>query len=82
MSVRVNDDVRIDRLSAAKDYGKPSLFRARSVLPTLNERPPLSDIQASRVQQQMVVHPRICRSRDVWSFKDCQAIVGVLHISI
>ena len=51
--------------SAAKDYGKPSLFRARSVLPTLNERPPLSDIQASRVQQKLVVHPKICRSRDV-----------------
>ena len=60
------DDLRIDRpFSDAKDYGKPSLFRARSVLPTLNERPPLSDIQASRVQQQLVVHPKMCRSRDV-----------------
>ena len=39
------------------DYGKPSLFRARSVLPTLNERPPLSDIQAGYAAPVLLGHP-------------------------
>ena len=70
-------DLRIDRpFSAAKDYGKPSLFRARSVLPTLNERPPLSDIQA-RVQQQLGEKIRkFVEVEMFWSVQDCQAIVG------
>ena len=34
--------------SCVQDYGKAGLYRARSVLPTLAERNPLSDLQAQR----------------------------------
>lgn len=51
-------------IAKVEDYGKANLFRARSILPTLNERPPernerppLSDLQAGYAAPVLLGHP-------------------------
>ena len=43
--------MRFEFWSWSQDPLKSGLFRARSVLPTLAERPPLSDMQAWQVER-------------------------------
>lgn len=63
---KAKQPVAVGEKSIAKveDYGKANLFRARSILPTLNERPPernerppLSDLQAGYAAPVLLGHP-------------------------
>lgn len=65
-------------ISKVEDYGKAGLYRARSVLPTLAERNPLSDLQAGYAAAPVLLGHPMNRSERPWEPKcdlDCKTQV-------